>query len=122
MMDDEYDVQYLLRALLALEFNDVRDETWTPDYAGGSARQDFLLPLERIVVEAKRSRDSLTTRELGSELLVDIGRYGADPRCETLACFIYDPEHRVDNPRGFETDLTQTREDLEVIVLIRPLI
>jgi hypothetical protein len=29
-MDDEYDVQYVLRALLALEFDDVRDETWTP--------------------------------------------------------------------------------------------
>jgi DpnII restriction endonuclease len=121
-MDDEYDVQYVLQALLALEFDDVRDETWTPDYAGGSARQDFLLPFERIVVEAKRTRDSQTTRQLGDELLIDIGRYGADSRCDTLVCFIYDPEHRVDNPRGLEADVTGTRENLDVIVLVAPLI
>jgi hypothetical protein len=121
-MEDEYDVQYVLRALLALEFDDVRDETWTPDHAGGSARQDFLLPFERIVVEAKRTRNSLTTRQLGDELLIDIARYGADSRCDTLVCFIYDPEHRVDNPRGFEADLNGTRENLEVIVFVAPFI
>jgi hypothetical protein len=77
---------------------------------------------EKIVVEAKRSRDSLTTPQLGDELLVDIGRYGADPRCDTLVCFVYDPEHRIDNPRGFEADLTQTREGLEVFVVVVPLI
>jgi REase_DpnII-MboI len=121
-MDDEYDVQYALRGLLAVEFDDVRDETWTRDYAGGSARQDFLLSWEKIVVEAKRTRDSLSTRELGNELLVDIARYGADPRCETLVCFIWDPEHRVDNPRGFERDLTGVRDNIDVIVYIAPFI
>ena len=121
-MDDEYDVQYVLRALLALEFDDVRDETWTPDYAGGSARQDFLLPWERIVLEARRTRDSLTTRRLGDELLIDIGRYAADPRVDTLVCFVYDPEHRVDNPRGFEADLSRTHENLDVLVFIAPFI
>ena len=73
-------------------------------------------------MEAKWTRDSLTPRQLGDELLVDIGRYGADPRCETLICFVYDPEHRVDNPRGFETDLTSSGESLKVIVLIAPFI
>ena len=120
-MDDEYDVQYVLRALLALTFDDVRDETWTPEYAGGSAREDFLLPQEKIVVEAKRTRDSQKTRELGDELIVDIERYGADDRCETLVCFIYDPEHRVDNPRGFASDLARGRPGLEVFVVIAPL-
>jgi DpnII restriction endonuclease len=91
-------------------------------YAGGSARQDFLLPQEKIVVEAKRTRDSLTTRELGNELLVDIGRYGVDPRCETLVCFIWDPEHHVDNPRGFERDLTGARDNIDVIAQVAPVI
>jgi len=35
---DEYDVQYLLHALLRIWFDDVRIEEWTPSYAGRSSR------------------------------------------------------------------------------------
>ncbi|HMB89230.1 MAG TPA: hypothetical protein VKP65_00190 [Rhodothermales bacterium] len=48
---DEYDVQDLLRALLCLDFADIRSEEWTPSYAGGSARTDFLLKPEKAVIE-----------------------------------------------------------------------
>lgn len=40
---DEYDVQDLLNAILRLHFEDVRPEEWTPSYAGGNNRMDFLL-------------------------------------------------------------------------------
>lgn len=40
---DEYDVQDYIRALLAINFDDIRTEEWTPSYAGGSARMDFVL-------------------------------------------------------------------------------
>ena len=40
---DEYDVQNLLHAILRLHFDDIRPEEWTPSYAGGAARMDFLL-------------------------------------------------------------------------------
>jgi hypothetical protein len=119
-MDDEYDVQYLMRALLEGQFRDVRPEEWTPSYAGGSARMDFLLHEEQIVVEAKRSRNSMTTRTVGDELLADIGRYGAHPRCRTLICFVYDPEHRLENPRALENDLSGARDGLDVRVLVKP--
>ncbi len=52
-VEDEYDAQDLLHALLRLFFNDIRAEEWTPSYAGGSSRMDFLLKRERIVVEVK---------------------------------------------------------------------
>ncbi len=42
-VNDEYDVQDLLHALLHIYFNDIRPEEWTPSYAGGSRRVDFLL-------------------------------------------------------------------------------
>ena len=42
-VNDEYDVQDLLHALLLLYFKDVRAEEWTPSYAGGCVRADFLL-------------------------------------------------------------------------------
>lgn len=72
---DEYDVQDLLHALLRLEFDDVRGEEWTPSYAGGSSRMDFLLPEHDLVIEAKMSRKGLGAKELGGQLLIDVGRY-----------------------------------------------
>ena len=48
-VNDEYDVQDLLHALLKLFFDDVRAEEWTPSYAGKSARMDFLLKKEQLI-------------------------------------------------------------------------
>src|SRR5262249_20623618 len=50
---DEYDVQYVLGGLLASSFDDVRPEEWTPSYAGGASRVDFLLKNEAIAIETK---------------------------------------------------------------------
>ena len=43
-VDDEYDVQDLLHAILKLHFDDVRPEEVTPSYAGSASRVDFYLP------------------------------------------------------------------------------
>jgi hypothetical protein len=40
-INDEYDVQDLLHALLKIYFDDIRREEWTPSYAGSCARMDF---------------------------------------------------------------------------------
>ena len=118
---DEYDVQDLLSALLALHFDDIRPEEWTPSYAGKSGRMDFLLKKEKIVVEVKMTRKQLADKEVGDQLIVDIERYKEHPDCDTLICFIYDPEGRIANPQGVSGDLqSQSKEDLKVIVLINP--
>lgn len=119
-VEDEYDVQDLLHALLHLYFEDIRPEEWTPSYAGGSARVDFLLKTESIIVEVKRTRNKLGAREIGDQLLIDIGRYQAHPDCKTLLCFVYDPDGRIANPRGLETDLSKQVNDMEVRVFVRP--
>ena len=41
-INDEYDVQDLFHALLTLYFDDIRNEEWTPSYAGACARHDFI--------------------------------------------------------------------------------
>jgi hypothetical protein len=116
---DEYDVQDLLHALLLLYFEDVRAEEWTPSYAGGSSRMDFLLKSEQAVIEVKKTRESLTSSTLGAELLVDIARYQAHSDCGVLLCFVYDPEGLLPNPRGIEKDLNR-EAPFPVRVLIRP--
>lgn len=118
---DEYDVQDLLSALLVLHFDDIRPEEWTPSYAGKSARMDFLLKKEKIVVEVKMTRKQLADKEVGDQLIVDIERYKEHPDCDTLICFIYDPEGRIANPQGLSEDLqSQSKDDLKVIVFINP--
>lgn len=117
---DEYDVQDLLHALLLLEFDDVRLEEHSPSYAGGSTRMDFLLKNEQIVVEVKCTREGLGSKEVGEQLLIDIAKYQRHQDCKILFCFVYDPEGRLKNPRGLETDLSHDRHGLPTIVRIRP--
>lgn len=107
LLKDEYDVQDLMHAALLLFFDDVREETWTPDYAGNSSRTDFLLRNESIVIETKMTRPRLGQKEVANQLIVDRARYATDPRCKTLMCFIYDPEGRCKNPTALENDLAQ---------------
>lgn len=120
-VEDEYDVQDLLHALLKLYFKDIRKEEWVPSYAGSSSRTDFLLKNERIMVEIKKTSEKLKDKQLGEQIILDAAKYKEHPDCKTLVCFIYDPEGRVINPSGLEADLVKlSSNDLTVIVIIRP--
>lgn len=121
---DEYDVQDSLHALLRAFFDDVRPEEWTPSYAGGSSRIDFLIPEIAGAVEVKMVRPNLTPRELGEQLIVDIERYASHQGCRSLWCLVFDPQRRIVNPRGIERDLERIRSEpddsgLAVRVFIR---
>src|SRR3990170_2481594 len=118
---DEYDVQDLLHALLKIFFNDIRTEEWTPSYAGGSSKMDFLLKDEKTVIETKMTRDSLKEKDIGNQLIIDIEKYKNHSDCKVLVCFIYDPEGRISNPSGLIKDLeTQSNDKLKVKVIIQP--
>ena len=120
-IDDEYDVQDLLHSLLKIYFDDVRPEEWTPSYAGGSSRIDFLLKREKTVVEVKKTRKNLEDKEIGNQLLIDIVKYKQHPDCRTLICFVYDPEGRIGNPKGLSSDLDQrSDENMNIITVIEP--
>ena len=117
---DEYDVQDLLHGLLRVDFDDVRPEEWTPSYAGGSSRMDFLLKEDEIAIEVKMTRRGLHDKELGEQLIIDIAKYQSHPNCKCLYCFVYDPEGNVRNPRGLEKDLEKLGKGFHVRVFIRP--
>ena len=120
-INDEYDVQDLLHSLLRLNFEDIRTEEWTPSYAGGSSRMDFLLKNEQVVVEVKKTREGLRDSAIGEELIIDIRKYQEHPDCKTLVCFIYDPEGRLGNPIGLENDLAKnSTEHLNVKAFVFP--
>lgn len=119
-VEDEYDVQDLLHALLRLQFDDIRPEEWTPSYAGKSTRLDFLLKKEKIVIEVKKTRKGLDAKRLGEELIIDMAHYRNHHDCQALICFVYDPENRIANPAGLESDLSRPDPALAVSVIISP--
>jgi len=73
-INNEYDVQTLMHALLATRFDDIRPEEWTPSYAGKSSRTDFLVKRDLVVVETKMMRDGLNDARLADELIIDTDR------------------------------------------------
>lgn len=120
-IEDEYDVQDLLHALLRLYFDDIRPEEWTPSYGGGGSRMDFLLKGHDIVVEAKMTRKGLLAKEVSEQLIIDAAKYNQHSECKTLVCLVYDPTGLVKNPRGIERDLAKlSNSGLEVICVVTP--
>ena len=117
---DEYDVQDLFHALLTIYFDDIRKEEWMPTYAGSASRMDFLLPEIEAVVEIKMTRPTLSTKQLGEQLIVDIAKYKKHPMCRTLFCVVYDPDGRISNPRGVENDLGEENDRMMTHVTIFP--
>jgi len=117
---DEYDVQDLLHAILRLHFEDVRPEEWTPSNAGKSARMDFLLKKERILVETKKTGKSLKADKVRAQLILDRADYEKHPDCDKLVCFVYDPEGWIDNPQGLKDDLENHDGRLDVRVIVAP--
>ena len=116
---DEYDVQDLFHALLKLYFDDIRDEEWTPSYAGSSSRIDFFIPELKLAVEIKKTRNGLGNKEAKEQLAIDKDHYRRKENIKHLICFVYDPDGRIQNPRGFEKDLAQ-EGPLKTDVYVRP--
>lgn len=117
-IEDEYDVQDLLQAVLRGLFDDVRPEEYAPSYAGGGSRIDFVLKREQLAIEVKVASAKLKDKQIGEQLVVDIARYRTHADCRRLVCFVYDPAGHLRNPRGLETDLSGDHGPLRVTVIV----
>ena len=119
-VEDEFDAQDLLHAILRTQFDDIGTDEWTPSYAAGSPRTTFLLNDGRLAVLVKKTRPGLSVKDLKEQLRIDADRYRSHDRCATLLCFIYDPEGRIGNPRSLEADLTSVSDSFIIDVLVAP--
>lgn len=119
-VEDEYDVQDLLHALLRLEFEDIATEDWCPRYAAGAGRTDYLLQSGSTVIIAKKTRTGLTVRDLTDQIKIDFAHYSGHADCRTVLCFVYDPEGRIGNPRRLESDLAVASDTHMLEVVIAP--
>jgi hypothetical protein len=71
---------------LTLHFDDVRPEEFTPSYAGNASRVDFYLPRERIIVEAKMTRNNLGQKEVANELGLELINFSFEQYDIDLYC------------------------------------
>ena len=120
-INDEYDVQGLLKGLLQIYFDDVRPEDPSPSSAGGSSRIDFVLKLSGILLEVKMTNERLRDKKLGEELAIDIARYRSYPDCKDLVIFIYDKDDFIANKHALKGDLERLSvPEFKVTVVINP--
>lgn len=119
-VDDEYDLQDLLCALLKVEFDEVATDEWTPPYTEGASRTTLLVNRDQIAIVAKKTGLGMTAKELTDQVLADAAHYRTQGRCSTLFCFVYDPEGRIGSPKRLETTLTSVSEHCRIEVLVAP--
>lgn len=101
-VEDERDLEDLLRALLPLHFDDVRPENRTPRYSA-CTRTDFLLAPQRIAVTIKLSHSAPGLSWLLEQFEEDAGYYREQGCCDTLVGFVYDPRGLIREPQALET-------------------
>ena len=119
-VEDEFDAQDLLHALLRIQFDNIDADEWTPSYSSGAPRTTLLLNDGRLAVIVKKTRPGLNAKDLTDQLRIDAERYRSHGCCTTLLCFMYDPEGRIGNPRGLEASLTSVNDSFVIDVLVAP--
>jgi len=119
-VEDIYDLQDLLCALLKMEFDEVGVDEWSPPYTDGGSRKTFLLDKDQIAFVAKKTGQGVTPKDFADQVNADAARYAARAKCTLLFCFIYDPEGRIGSPTRLESDLTSVRDRCAVEVLVAP--
>ncbi|MBZ9570941.1 hypothetical protein KQY27_05220 [Methanobrevibacter sp. TMH8] len=120
LIEDEYDVQYLLLPLLRLYFDDIIDEESVPTQGSTRSFIDFFLKDENIAIETKITSPTLRNNALTKQLNDDIGKYSKHPEVKTLMFFIYNPGNHIKNPIGFIKDFTKKERNLDIKTYITP--
>lgn len=93
-IDDERDLEDLVRSLLPLYFDDVRLECRTPCYSART-RTDFLLPAEGIALTVKQTLPTIGEAQLLAQAEEDVAYYRKTREVPVLVCFVHDAEQRL---------------------------
>jgi hypothetical protein len=118
-VDDERDLEDLLRAMLALHFDDVRLESRTPHYSSVT-RTDLLLAAQGIALTVKYARAGLREPQLAEQWQEDIAYYRQRGSCRKLVGYIYDPEGLVRDRQMLEAVRCELGDEGEVRCIVSP--
>jgi REase_DpnII-MboI len=122
-IENEYDLQDLLFAILRSVFEDARREEWTPQRAGSAKRIDIVVPSINSVIETKFLRNASHAKAVANELRIDFECYHDHENCGQLVALCMDPGRHLLDPEQFESDLSGLRQksghEFNVTVLVR---
>jgi hypothetical protein len=107
-LDDERDLEYLLRAVLPLCCDEVRLQIRTPSYASFS-RTDFLLMPDRFAVTAKLVTAAGGEDALHEQCCIDTAYYAKQAICRLLVIFVLDQQGVLGNPEQLEVRLSSAQ-------------
>jgi hypothetical protein len=114
------DMLYLFRPLLRLYFDAIFEDTW--ETLHNTSQEALLLPKEKIVLVIKKTRRSITDKELTDDFVQALDHYGQLGDYTTLFYFIYDPDLRIPQPLYLENQLVHlNNSSLNVKIFVRPL-
>jgi hypothetical protein len=120
-VEDECDLEDLLRAVLPLQFDHVRTESRTPAYAAFT-RTDFRLGNEEGVFATALTAKVMSRATTGDRLLeqwrVDVTCYQGQRDIRTLVGLVYDPEGLLREPRQLEAAWARASEELRLRCVI----
>jgi hypothetical protein len=91
MLTDEYDVQWLVHALLVPLIPDIVPEDPAPQLAGHSSRLDFTSRSAKLGIEIKYVRRASDVPRRREELMVDERQYQRHAFVDTVIAFMHDP-------------------------------
>lgn len=115
-IENEYDLQHLLYAVLKPLYADIRKEV-TEDSGLSAIRSDLLIPSQNTVVEAKCTRDKMQRKKLIEELEADIFHYNA----AFIYFYIYDRAKLIKDKHTFETYFNRSFDGKQVrVVILQP--
>jgi hypothetical protein len=116
-VEEERDLEDVVRAFLPLLFDDVRLEKRTPRYAPGS-RTDFLLSAESIVLAVKLAGTDARASEIAGEVREDAAYYAGRMGWHSLMVLVYDPEGMLREPAALERAWSSQEGELAVRCII----
>lgn len=116
-IEDERDLEDLLRSLLPLHFDDIRPIARTPSYAPGR-RTDFLLHAQGIAVAVKLVGPELREQTIAQQLQEDVAYHREQSDCTSFLAFVYDPDGLLRETAVLERAWARQENQLEVCCVI----
>ena len=120
VINDEYDVQDLLKALLILHFESIQPEEYGKMFNRTRSRVDFFLRFDNIAIEVKYVRNKNHSKTIHKEIVQDKEYYSNRSDFRHLYFFIYDPNsfllNRVDFTKDLERNVPQNYSSMKILI------
>ena len=116
-IENEYDLQHLLHAVLKPLYPDIRKEA-SEDSGVGTIRTDLKIPCLNVAIEAKCTRDTMPLKKLTEEIEADIVHYTE----KNIVFFVYDKAKIIKEKQNYKTHFNRTFDGKNIkMIILQPI-